>query len=99
MPALSRAACILLLTATALSARAQNPPALSVSPGKASMVVGETRTFRAVGKDGRIRHNVRWSISPELAAAHHCEWRRSHGAGEAGIFYGVFNRSRGKRFR
>jgi hypothetical protein len=33
------------------------------------MMVGETRTFRAVGKDGRIRHSVRWSISPESAAA------------------------------
>jgi len=33
------------------------------------MLVGETRTFRAVGKDGRIRHNVRWQISPQNAAA------------------------------
>jgi hypothetical protein len=32
------------------------------------MLVGDTRTFRAVGKDGRIRHNVRWSVSPADAA-------------------------------
>ena len=32
------------------------------------MLLGETRSFRAVGKDGRMRHNVRWSISPEHAA-------------------------------
>jgi hypothetical protein len=32
------------------------------------MLVGDTRTFRAVGKDGRLRHNVRWGISPEHAA-------------------------------
>jgi len=47
---------------------AQAPPTLTVSPNKATMLVGETRTFRAVGKDGRIRHNVRWEISPSYAA-------------------------------
>ena len=30
---------------------AQEAPALSVVPTKATMLVGETRTFRAVGKD------------------------------------------------
>ena len=43
-------------------------PALSVSPSKVSMLVGETRAFRAVGKDGRLRHNVSWSVSPSHAA-------------------------------
>jgi hypothetical protein len=47
---------------------AQDAPALSVVPTKATMLVGETRTFRAVGKDGRSRHNVRWGVSPEHAA-------------------------------
>ena len=47
---------------------AQDVPALSVVPTKATMLVGETRTFRAVGKDGRLRHNVRWGVSPEQAA-------------------------------
>jgi hypothetical protein len=47
---------------------AQDAPALSVVPTKATMLVGETRTFRAVGKDGRLRHNVRWGVSPEHAA-------------------------------
>jgi hypothetical protein len=47
---------------------AQDAPALSVVPTKATMLVGETRTFRAVGKDGRLRHNVRWGVSPERAA-------------------------------
>lgn len=47
---------------------AQEIPVLSISPGKATMLPGETRTFRAVGKDGRMRQNVRWSISPEHAA-------------------------------
>jgi hypothetical protein len=32
------------------------------------MLVGDTHTFRAVGKDGRPRHNVRWSVSPDHAA-------------------------------
>jgi hypothetical protein len=47
---------------------AQNSPALLVVPSKATMLVGDTHTFRAVGKDGRIRHNVRWSVSSERAA-------------------------------
>src|SRR4030088_3063936 len=47
---------------------AQDSPALSVVPSKGTMLVGETHTFRAVGKDGRLRHNVRWNISPEHAA-------------------------------
>src|SRR5271170_2907026 len=46
---------------------AQDPPALMISPAKATMLVGDTRTFRAVGKDGRIRHPVRWSVAPENA--------------------------------
>jgi len=59
-----------LIVAIALGAAgsAQQIPALSISPGKATMMPGETRTFRAVGKDGRMRHQVRWSISPERAA-------------------------------
>ncbi len=47
---------IILLGAAVLShwASAQTPETLTVSPGKATMLVGETRIFRAVGKDGRI---------------------------------------------
>jgi hypothetical protein len=62
---------IILLSAAVLArcASAQTPETLTVSPGKATMLVGETRTFRAVGKDGRIRHDVRWSISPDHAAS------------------------------
>lgn len=48
---------------------AQNMPLLSVSPSKVSLLVGETHAFRAVGKDGRIRHNVRWSVAPAYAAS------------------------------
>jgi hypothetical protein len=61
---------IVVTAVAALSwcAWAQVPPSMSVSPNKATMQIGETRTFRAVGKDGRIRHNVRWGISPEHAA-------------------------------
>ena len=62
-------AFLVCIGALLLDAAAQNPAALTVSPGKATMLVGESRTFRAVGKDGRIRHNVRWEISPQNAAA------------------------------
>jgi len=49
-------------------ALAQDLPSLAVSPTKANMLIGETRTFRAVGKDGKMRHHVRWSITPEHVA-------------------------------
>jgi len=61
-------AILIAVSTLGASAPAQEVPALSVSPGSATMLQGETRTFRAVGKDGRIRHNVRWSISPQHAA-------------------------------
>ncbi len=38
--------------------------AIAVVPSKATMLVGEAHTFRAVGNDGRMRHHVRWSITP-----------------------------------
>lgn len=70
MPWLERFAFAILITVSTVSTSgsAQEIPALSISPGRATMLAGETRTFRAVGKDGRTRHNVRWSISPEHAA-------------------------------
>ena len=58
----------LIAIAPVASGFTQAIPALSISPGNATMMHGEMRTFRAVGKDGRMRHNVRWSISPESAA-------------------------------
>src|SRR5690348_2461864 len=70
MPSLKRGASLFLLAASVLLTRAlaQNPPALMVSPGLATLLVGGRQTFRAVGKDGRIRHNIHWSISPAYAA-------------------------------
>jgi len=70
MRSLSRIACISLLAAGMIPGFviAQDPPALIVAPAKATMLVGETHMFRAVGKDGSMRHNVRWSVSPEHAA-------------------------------
>jgi hypothetical protein len=59
---------LLALSMIAEVAFAQEPPTLLVVPSKSSMLVGDTRTFRAVGKYGRTSHNVRWSVSPEHAA-------------------------------
>ncbi|MBV8049663.1 MAG: hypothetical protein JOZ80_00665, partial [Acidobacteriaceae bacterium] len=53
----------LTLTLASTLAAAQEVPPLLVLPSKAIMLLSETRTFRAVGKDGRIRNNVAWSIS------------------------------------
>lgn len=70
MPSRNRLQIVLLCTGLfSLWAFAQTPEAMTVSPNKATLLVGETRTFRAVGKDGHIRHNVRWGISPDHAAA------------------------------
>jgi hypothetical protein len=70
MSGVNRVACVIVLLSSVAAALgfAQSPPALTISPDKATMLVGETHTFRAVGKDGRMRHNVRWGISPEHAA-------------------------------
>jgi hypothetical protein len=59
---------VLATSMMAEPAVAQDAPALLVVPSKATLVVGETRTFRAVGKDGRTQHNVHWNVSPEHAA-------------------------------
>ena len=63
------ATVLVLLTAGMIGrlALTQNPPALLVVPSKAVMLVGDTRTFRAVGKDGRKQPNVTWTVSPESA--------------------------------
>jgi hypothetical protein len=59
---------LLALCTVAGLALAEEPPALLVVPSSATILVDDTHTFRAVGKDGRMRHNVQWSISPESAA-------------------------------
>ena len=59
----------LLISTVGRPALTQNLPALLVVPNKSVMLVGETRTFRAVGKDGRKQQNVTWSVSSEHAAA------------------------------
>jgi hypothetical protein len=59
---------VIFLVGTLWGTPAEEIPSLTVSPEKVTMSVGETRTFRAVGKDGRPRHGVSWTISPEGAA-------------------------------
>jgi len=64
-----RLACLALFSTSLASglAFAQELPVLTIAPSKVTMLVGETHTFRAVGKDGRQLHNVQWSVSPEGA--------------------------------
>jgi hypothetical protein len=59
---------LLVLSITSVSVMAQNIPAVLVVPSKVTMVIGETHTFRAVDRDGRMLHDVRWSVTPEQAA-------------------------------
>jgi|SRR5579864_5956083 len=65
---LSPAVLLLAITLSGPLGFAQDSSALLVVPSNVTMLVGETHTFRAVGKDGRMLHNIRWGISPEYAA-------------------------------
>lgn len=58
----------LALAFVCASAMAQDQPSMVISPNKATMLIGESHEFRAVGRDGRMRQNARWAISPEHAA-------------------------------
>lgn len=42
---------------------AQDTPPVSISPSNATIVVGETRSFRAVDKNERMLHDVHWTAS------------------------------------
>ena len=46
---------------------AVDPPKVLVVPTRATILIGETQTFRAVGQDGRPLHGVRWRVSPEYS--------------------------------
>ena len=46
---------------------AQNLPVLVISPSAATLTVGDSRAFRAVGRDGRMRRDVQWNVSPQTA--------------------------------
>jgi hypothetical protein len=61
-------AALFVVSVIARLAFAEDPPELLVVPSKATMLVGDTRSFRAVGNDGRMRHDVHWSVSPEHVA-------------------------------
>jgi hypothetical protein len=61
-------AAIIACLAVAMIGRlafAQGSNAILVVPSKTTMLVGETHTFRAVGKDGRMQRNVSWSLSSD----------------------------------
>jgi hypothetical protein len=59
---------LLMVSLIGRPAFARNAAALLVVPSKAIVLVGDTRTFRAVGKDGRKQQKATWSVSPESAA-------------------------------
>ena len=67
-PHLVAAIALCSASLVARPALAQEFQPLSIVPSKVTMLVGETHMFRAVGKDGRLRRNVDWSVSPESAA-------------------------------
>lgn len=43
--------------------RAQTAPPVAVSPGSVTMLIGETRSFRAVDENGHFLHHVEWTVS------------------------------------
>jgi hypothetical protein len=42
---------------------AQTAPPVAVTPGSATMMIGETRSFRAVDGSGRFLRHVQWTVS------------------------------------
>ncbi|HEX3321418.1 MAG TPA: hypothetical protein VHR84_12000 [Terriglobales bacterium] len=46
---------------------ADDVPKLLIVPSKATIVVGDSQSFRAVGQDGRALRNVHWRVSPDYA--------------------------------
>lgn len=49
------------------SVLAEEVPKLLIVPSKATIVVGESQSFKAVGQDGRPLRNVHWRVSPNYA--------------------------------
>jgi hypothetical protein len=49
--------------ADAANAQTPAPQFLAVSPAKVTLTVGESRSFRLVDQNGRMQHDVEWSIS------------------------------------
>ena len=46
---------------------AQPAPFMAISPGTATILIGESRRFRAVDEQGHMQHNVHWMISDPAA--------------------------------
>lgn len=59
---------VLALLAYSDLGRAQALPDLLVTPTKATMLVGETQVFRAVGAGGRLKSGVSWQVAPHATA-------------------------------
>jgi len=55
--------CLLATVTLALSLAAQDIPGLAVTPSSATVLLGDARPFRAVGRDGRPAYAVRWDAS------------------------------------
>lgn len=62
------ASCAVTISAVGMHAQA---PSILVTPSRATLLVGEPRTFRAVGAEGRPLSGVHWRISPVYAAEFH----------------------------
>lgn len=63
---LSRIACLAVLFWTA-GLWSQSTPFVTITPGSATMLVGESRPFRLVDQNGRTQRNVSWTISDPAA--------------------------------
>ena len=75
-------ACWITLLFWPSEALAQDIPPVSVSPTVATMLVGETRPFRAVDDKGHALHGVQWTISePRLAELSSGDASRDHREG------------------
>ncbi len=60
---MSRVACFVLLLVWAAALPGQSSSFVVVTPQNATLVVGESRSFRLVDQNGQLQGNVTWTVS------------------------------------
>ncbi len=59
----SRVGGVAVLLLWTIALRGQAPSFVIVTPDKATLLMGQSRTFRLVNQDGQMQHGVSWDIS------------------------------------
>src|SRR5262245_1179341 len=62
---------ILILPWSAISLSAQDANFLAVTPGKVTLLIGQSQRFHLVDRSGRMQHRVSWTVSENSAFESH----------------------------